>query len=265
MTELAERYDVVCIGGAMMGSSTAYFLTENPDFDGTVLVVEPDWSYECAQTTRAQNSIREQFTNELNIRLSSFGVEFIADFHERVQVDGASPEINFRGTGYLFLADTDELYATLEQESHLQLAAGADVEMLRPADIADRFSYMDPDQLVGARLGGMREGSFDGWALFQGLRQRASAQRRDLRPRPRRRPRTRTCTSRARPPRVRPIRRLRVCGQHGRLSGETGGGDGGNRPPGGTARPDEFRVRLSDTDRADGAADGHTGRRALPS
>ena len=72
MTELAASYDVVCIGGAMMGSATAYFLTENPDFDGTVLVVEPDWTYASAQTTRAQNSIREQFTNELNIRLMPF-------------------------------------------------------------------------------------------------------------------------------------------------------------------------------------------------
>ncbi|WP_040491989.1 NAD(P)/FAD-dependent oxidoreductase [Ilumatobacter nonamiensis] len=173
MTDLDSSYDVVCIGGAMMGSSTAYFLTENPDFDGSVLVVEPDWTYDRAATTRAQNSIREQFTNELNIRLSSFGVDFIADFHEHVQVDGDSPEINFRGTGYLFLADTEELYETLERESEAQLSAGADVEMLRPGDVAQRFPYMDADQLAGARLGGMREGSFDGWALFQGLRRRA--------------------------------------------------------------------------------------------
>ena len=173
MTDLAERYDVVCVGGAMMGSSTAYFLTESPDFDGSVLVVEPDWTYASAQTTRAQNSIREQFTNELNIRISRFGVDFIAAFHENVQIDGESPAINFRGTGYLFIADTEELYATLERESQSQRAAGAEVEMLRPDDVAARFPYMDPDQLVGARLGGMREGSFDGWALFQGLRQRA--------------------------------------------------------------------------------------------
>ena len=39
-------YDVVIIGGAIMGSSTAWFLTENPDFDGRVLVVERDPSYE---------------------------------------------------------------------------------------------------------------------------------------------------------------------------------------------------------------------------
>ena len=171
--DLAAQYDVVCVGGAMTGSSVAYFLSEHPDFDGTVLVVEPDWTYASAQTTRAQNSIREQFTNELNIRLSQFGMEFIAHFHDNVEVAGESPAIDFRGTGYMFIADTDDLYDALEAESHTQLAAGAEVDMWRPADVARRFPYLDADQLVGARLGGMREGSFDGWALFQGLRQRA--------------------------------------------------------------------------------------------
>jgi len=166
-------YDVVCIGGAMTGSSVAYFLARNPDFDGSVLVVEPDWTYDGAQTTRAQNSIREQFTNELNISLSRFGVEFMADFHANVEVDGESPELNFRGTGYLFIADDDAHYARLESESHDQRAVGAEVEMLRPADIARRFPYMDADQLAGGRMGGMREGSFDGWGLFQGIRRRA--------------------------------------------------------------------------------------------
>jgi len=31
-------YDVVIIGGAMYGSSVAWFLTANPGFDGSVLV-----------------------------------------------------------------------------------------------------------------------------------------------------------------------------------------------------------------------------------
>ena len=66
MDERGAHFDVVCIGGAMMGSSVAYFLSENTDFDGSVLVVEPDWTYDRAATTRAQNSIREQFTNPLN-------------------------------------------------------------------------------------------------------------------------------------------------------------------------------------------------------
>ncbi|MFT5027133.1 MAG: glycine/D-amino acid oxidase-like deaminating enzyme, partial [Ilumatobacter sp.] len=53
MTVLASSYDVVCIGGAMTGTAAAYFLSENPDFRGSVLVVEPDWTYDYANTTRA--------------------------------------------------------------------------------------------------------------------------------------------------------------------------------------------------------------------
>jgi len=64
-------------------------------------------------------------------------------------------------------------WTLLEAESVDQLARGSEVEMLRAAQVAERFPYMDADQLVGARLGGRREGSFDGWALFQGLRRRA--------------------------------------------------------------------------------------------
>ena len=39
-------YDVVIIGGAMLGSSVAWFLSSNPDFTGSILVVEKDPAYE---------------------------------------------------------------------------------------------------------------------------------------------------------------------------------------------------------------------------
>ena len=32
-TPFRSSYDVVIVGGAIMGSSTAWFLTDNPDFD----------------------------------------------------------------------------------------------------------------------------------------------------------------------------------------------------------------------------------------
>lgn len=171
--DLRSHYDVVCVGGAMMGSSVSYWLSENTDFTGTVLVVEPDPTYNSAQTTRAQNSIRAQFTNPLNIALSQFGMDFIEHFHDNVEVHGESPALNFRGTGYLFLADDDDDYERLQTESVDQLAMGAEVTMLRPDELARRFPYLDATQVAGGRLGGLREGSFDGWALFQGFRQRA--------------------------------------------------------------------------------------------
>ncbi|MFV1991360.1 MAG: NAD(P)/FAD-dependent oxidoreductase [Acidimicrobiales bacterium] len=171
--DLAESYDVVCVGGSLMGSSVAFFLSENPDFDGDVLVVEPDWSYENTSTMRSQASIREQFSNPVNIRASQFAMDFIADFHNNVQVEGAAPEINFIGTGYLFLAKSDTQLASLRSVHEVQLAEHADVQMLSQAQVQEKFAYMNTENIVGARFGGKREGSLDAWALLQGFRQRA--------------------------------------------------------------------------------------------
>ncbi len=168
-----ERYDVVCIGGAVVGSAAAYFLSENADFDGSILVVEPDSSYENAQTTRAQNSIREQFSKPVNIRISQFGMEFINNFHANVEVKGESPLINFRGTGYLFLSEQQDHLDVLASDAVLQQAEGAAVRMLDPAQVSTEFPYLNTETLLGARMGSLSEGSFDGWALLQGLRQRA--------------------------------------------------------------------------------------------
>ena len=165
--------DVICIGGAAIGSAVAYYLTENPDFDGTVAVIEPDPSYDLAQTSRAQNSIREQFSQPVNIAISQFGLDFIENFDERTQVDGQSPELNYRGTGYLFLARDDDDLERFEQQMVIQHEHGAETRMLTPAQVADEFPYMDASQVAGARMGSMKEGSFDGWAYFQGYRQRA--------------------------------------------------------------------------------------------
>ena len=50
MSPMHAAYDVVIIGGAIMGSSAAWFLTNNADFNGRVLVVERDPSYAQAST-----------------------------------------------------------------------------------------------------------------------------------------------------------------------------------------------------------------------
>jgi len=40
-----SSYDVVIVGGAIYGSAVAWFLADNPDFDGSILVVEKDPMY----------------------------------------------------------------------------------------------------------------------------------------------------------------------------------------------------------------------------
>jgi len=48
----SNSYDVVIVGGAIYGSSVAWFLANNPDFNGSILVVERDPSYSaCSRHT----------------------------------------------------------------------------------------------------------------------------------------------------------------------------------------------------------------------
>jgi len=67
-----SNYDIVIVGGAIMGASTAWFLTDNKDFDGRVLVVERDTSYAACSTTHTNSCMRQQFSTELNVRISQF-------------------------------------------------------------------------------------------------------------------------------------------------------------------------------------------------
>jgi len=172
MSSSRTGYDVVIIGGAVMGSSVAYFLSENPDFRGTVLVVEQDPTYAKSSTALSAASVRHQFSNPVNIAISQFCTEFITNFHERVEVDGESPDLGFRETGYLFLA-TGAGMDTLRRNHAVQRRCGAKVSLLDPDEIRRRFPFLFTDDLAGASLGDHHEGTLDANSLLQGFRRRA--------------------------------------------------------------------------------------------
>ena len=52
-------HDVVIVGGGVTGSSVAYFLAAEEAFDGDILVVEKESSYQACSTTRAVGGIRQ--------------------------------------------------------------------------------------------------------------------------------------------------------------------------------------------------------------
>lgn len=170
-----KSYDVVIVGGGVMGSAVASFLTADPAFAGRVLVVERDPTYEFCSTTRSWGGVRQQFSTTENIAMARYNVEFVRQAKDLLAVDGEGPDLGFREQGYLFLADEKSLphFQTLQPR---QAAQGADVTILDPAGLAARFPWLNLDGIAGGSFGERDEGWIDPYALLMGFRRKARAQ-----------------------------------------------------------------------------------------
>lgn len=162
--------DVVIVGGAVVGSSIAYFLKRD-GFKGSVTVIEKDPSYQFSATGRSLASIRQQFSTPENIRLSQFGVGFFKSIKEEF---GPEADVGFRERGYLIMA-TPESRGALEESVRLQQGLGADTELLEPNEIAKRFPWIVTDGLGGAGWGRSGEGWLDAHLLMAQFREGAKA------------------------------------------------------------------------------------------
>jgi glycine/D-amino acid oxidase-like deaminating enzyme len=173
MQAAKTSYDVVIVGGAVVGSATAFFLATNPDFRGSILVIERDWSYARSATALSSSSIRHQFSNAINVKVSQFGTEFIREFNRNVAVDDDTPEIGFHENGYLFLAGDDQGQEVLERNHATQKSCGADVTLLDADALGRRFPWLNLEGLTLGSYGERGEGWFDSSALMQGFRKKA--------------------------------------------------------------------------------------------
>ena len=165
-------YDVVIIGGAIMGSSTAWWL-KRLGFAGRVLVIERDPTYEKAATTLSFSCIRQQFSTELNIRISQFGADFVQSLRQQMGGDDRVPELKIQNFGYLYLADNGDFASVLRANQAVQAAAGAGTRLLTPEEIRAEFPFMETDDLVLASLNTRDEGYFDGSTVFDWFRRKA--------------------------------------------------------------------------------------------
>ncbi|GLU32090.1 FAD-binding oxidoreductase [Trinickia caryophylli] len=164
---------VVIVGGGVVGSSIAYFLRAS-DPTVSVTVIERDPSYAKSSSALSAASIRQQFSTPLSIRMSLYGIEFLRNIGELLEVDGNKPEIDLHEGGYLFLA-TPAGEGILRENHALQRSLGADIDLM-PADaLKARFPWLNVDDLAAGAYGLSGEGWFDGYGLVQALRKKAQS------------------------------------------------------------------------------------------
>ena len=162
--------DVAIVGGAIVGSSVAYFVKHLAPA-ARVVVIEPDKTYEYASTLRASGGARRQFSCPENIEMSNFSIPFIASADDELAVDGEPAHVEWREGGYLFIVGDADV-AILRSNCDVQRAHGVDAVWLDADDLHARFPSMNLD---GVAAGVLTPG--DGWCdpngLLQALRRKA--------------------------------------------------------------------------------------------
>lgn len=166
-------YDVIIIGGGVMGSSLAYHLTK-ADNTLKVGVIERDPTYERASTTLSMANLRIQFSLKQNVGISQYTSEVFDRFEEEMQVGDTQPNIGFCREGNLFLVDEASRPAA-EESLKLQQGLGCEVAWLDPEAIKARYSLYDANQYTGGTFGA-RDGHFDAYTVLMAYKAKAVSQ-----------------------------------------------------------------------------------------
>ncbi len=173
-TPAHSTYDIIIVGGAIMGASAAWFISEDKAFDGRILVVEKDPTYEFSSTMHTNSCMRQQFSAELNVRISQFAAQFVQNLPDFMHGDWV-PKLKVRSFGYMYLADTEDFAGVLRENLSVQAAAGAATQLMTPDQIKAAYPFYNVDDIVLGSINLVDEGLWDGTAVFDAWRKAGRA------------------------------------------------------------------------------------------
>ena len=167
------HFDVIIVGGGIMGSSTAYYLTRN-DPQLQVAVIERDLTYSRASTTLSMVNARIQFSLKQNVQISRYAFDVLERFEEEMTVNGVRPRIAYHREGNLFLHE-DTTAADAKAAMAMQQDLGCAVQWWTPEQIAARYPLYAPRGLAGGTFGA-HDGHFDAYAVLMAYKANARSQ-----------------------------------------------------------------------------------------
>lgn len=167
-----NNYDVIMVGGGVMGCAIAYYLLK-ADSRLKVALIEQDPTYARASTPLSDGNTRLQFNIKENIQMSLYGLEVLASFAEDMAVDGDKPDVAFRQQGNLFVIDEASREET-QQGLALQQSLGAAVEWLTPDEVKQVYPLYNLAGCVGGTLGRL-DGTMSPLAVLLAYKKKAIA------------------------------------------------------------------------------------------
>jgi glycine/D-amino acid oxidase-like deaminating enzyme len=164
-----NSYDVIIIGGGVMGCATAYYLLKS-DPKLNIVIIEMDPTYAKSSTVLSDGNTRVQFNIKENIQISQYGLEVLKTFADDMLVDGEKPDIGFRQQGNLFVLDEAS-----RDESHdgweLQTSLGGLVYWLTPEDVRREYPLFNGKDCVAGTLG-VQDGTMSPFGLLMGYKKK---------------------------------------------------------------------------------------------
>jgi sarcosine oxidase subunit beta len=143
---MSRTAGAVVIGGGAMGVSTAYHLATAGVED--VVLLEREAAFGLGSTGRCAGGFRHQFSSEVNVRLSLESVRMIRTFSE---THGLPLDVHV--DGYLFLVRDEAAWVAYQAAAAMQVALGARVDLLTPAEAAELVPGLAVDGVIGATFG----------------------------------------------------------------------------------------------------------------
>ena len=134
--------EIIIIGAGVVGTSIAYHLAKQGCRDVTVLEKNYIGS---GSTEKCAGGIRQQFSTEINVKLSMESVRFFEHFEEET-----GHAADFRQHGYLILATNESELETFRQNVVLQRKLGLEVQLISPQEATELVPGLNVEDILGA-------------------------------------------------------------------------------------------------------------------
>jgi sarcosine oxidase subunit beta len=82
--------------------------------------------------------------------MAMYSVDFLAHFHERMELSAEARGADFHQIGYLFLLSTRDTFTTFARSAEMQRRLGLPVELLTPEQVGSRWPWLSVRDLAGA-------------------------------------------------------------------------------------------------------------------
>jgi FAD-dependent oxidoreductase domain-containing protein 1 len=184
--DFKNHYDVLIVGGGMVGSMIAFMLTSKVETKTGVRVgiIEKDPSYRHGLTNTSPFGIRLQHGLPENIEAALFGADFYRNLALELSVAAGTedeedylnvPRPKLQPHGHLTLAGPGQMEA-LQEDHTVQTALGVQSALLTVKQLELRFPWLNTTGVAGGCLGLEAEGWMDTWNLVQSVKLRNISQ-----------------------------------------------------------------------------------------